>query len=323
MTHKLQCSQRACFSGQTWPRIGRAACVVLVVLLQVGSGFLPASARAESSVGFGVQRADRRQVTVDPDIPAYAPAPPLTGDLHLVGGGGTGNEVEELMAAWAAIFHQAHPLVRVHLAIYTSGCTPSTLVEERAQVGVMTRDVWPFEYSLYRNRRFQLLEIVAAGAAFDTHGFSRRQCIYVHKDNPLSKLSLDQLDAVFSTSRKRGFKEDITRWGQLGLTGEWADKPIHLYGNISQPDGNPYYFQLRVLLGGDWKEGFKPLRERDDIARDRYAIGFGPANHAGGRSAEGQWLAGELNDAKTVALGETAAGPFYSCLLYTSPSPRD
>jgi phosphate transport system substrate-binding protein len=256
-------------------------------------------------------RADGHTVAVDPAIANYVPGPPLSGDLHLVGGGGVGIEVENLMAAWAAIFQQAHPLVRIHLAIYTSGCAPSALAEERAEVGVMTRDVWPFEYTLFRNKKYRLQEIVAAGAAYDAFGFSKRQCIFVRKENPIRRLTLAQLDAIFSTTRKRGYKP-VSTWGDLGLTGEWADKPIHLYGNIAQPDGNPYYFQLRVMQGGEWKSGVSPLREPTAMAGDKYAIGFGPANHAGGRSATGDWQPGELVDARTVDLSETETGPAYS-----------
>ena len=272
-------------------------------------GFAAASVAWSESAP--ILRSDGHSVTVDPAIAPYNPHPPLSGDLHLVGGGGIGTDVEGVMAAWAEIFHRAHPLVNIHLAIYTSGCAPSALVEERAEVGIMTRDVWPFEFTLYRNKKYKLLEVVAAGAVYDQFGYAKRQCIYVHKDNPISKLTLAQVDAIFSKTRKRGYPEDITRWGQLGLTGEWADKPIHLYGNTAQPDGNPYYFQLRVLQGGDWKDGLQTLREPNAIVNDRYAIGFAPANHAGGRGPDGLWRAGELEGAKTVALAETEAGPYY------------
>ena len=278
--------------------------------LMVGVASFPTTARPEGNRPVSQQRADGHSITVDPDIPAYVPGPPLSGDLHLVGGGGIGIEVETLMAAWGAIFQKAHPLVRIHLAIYTSGCAPSALAEERAEVGIMTRDVWPFEYTLFRNKKYKLLEIVTAGAAYDAFGFSKRQCIYVHKDNPIGKLTLPEVDAIFSKTRKRGYKA-VATWGDLGLTGEWADKPIHLYGNIAQPDGNPYYFQLRVLQGGDWKDGLAPLREPTAMAADKYAIGFGPANHAGGRSAAGMWQPGELVDAKAVALSESEAEPAY------------
>jgi len=283
----------------------------LALILAAGFPLFPGIAQAEGTDLAGQLRADGHRVSVDPDIPRYIPGPLLAGDLHLVGGGGIGSDVEELMAGWAAILKQAHPLVRIHLAIYTSGCAPSALVEERAEVGIMTRDLWPFEWTLYRNKPYKPLEVVSAGAAYNTFGFSKHQCVYVHADNPIRKLALDQVDAIFSTTRKRGYKEDIRTWGQLGLQGEWADKPIHLYGNIAQPDGNPYYFQLRVLLGGDWKDGFQPLRDPNAMAVDRYAIGFGPANHAGGRSAAGLWQAGELRNARALALGETQSGPFY------------
>lgn len=267
--------------------------------------------RADSPGVAGPLRADGHSIAVDPDIPHYVPGAILAGDLHLVGGGGIGPDVEELMAGWAAIFQKAHPMVTIHRAIYTSGCAPSTLVEERAQVGIMTRDMWPFEFTLYTNKVYKPLEFVSAGAAYNTPGFSKHQCVYVHVENPLARLSLDQVDAIYSKTRKRGYREDITTWGQLGLTGDWADKPIHLFGNIKQPDGNPYYFQLKVLLGGDWKDGLRPLKDPNSMAEDRYAIGFGPANHAGGRDKLGLYQPGEFRNVRSVDLGETQSGPFY------------
>ena len=271
----------------------------------------PAFAQAAETRPNSYQRADGHEVRLDPDIPHYVPGPALSGDLHLVGGGGIGDDIEGLMAGWAAILQRAHPMVRIHRAIYTSGCAPSALCEERAQVGIMTRDMWPFERTLYRNKPFKPVDFTCAGSVYDTPGFSKHQCVYVHSENPLKQLSLAQVDAIFSKDRKRGGKEAITRWGQLGLTGEWADKPIHLYGNIAQPDGNPYYFQLRVLLGGEWKDGLLPLKRPDAMAGDRYAIGFGPANHAGGRDAAGLWRSGEFVNARAVALSEGDGQPAY------------
>ena len=103
--------------------------------------------------------------------------------------------------------------------------------------------------------------------------------VYVHKDNPIAKtgLSLEQLDAIFSKTRKSGIAEDITTWGQVGLTGEWADKPISLYGRNSA-SGTYGYFKKHALFKGDYKDTVKEQPGSasvvQGVASDKYGIGY-------------------------------------------------
>src|SRR6185503_15699163 len=76
--------------------------------------------------------------------------------------------------------------------------------------------------------------------------------VYVHKDNPIQSLTLGQLDAIFSKNRKSGAEKDIATWGDLGLTGDWAAKPISLYGRNSV-SGTYGYFKDHALAKGDFK----------------------------------------------------------------------
>ncbi len=78
----------------------------------------------------------------------------------------------------------------------------------------------------------------------------------MNKDNPIKCLSLSQVDAIFSKSRRRGAKEDVTTWGQLGLTGEWATRPISLYGRNSA-SGTYGFFKEHSLENGDFKDSVK------------------------------------------------------------------
>ena len=172
------------------------------------------------------------------------------------------------MAAWAAILQRSHPLVKIHLAIYTSGCAPSALAEERAEVGIMTRDILPFENLLFRNKRYQLQEIMAAGSSYQTMGFSKHQSVYLHRDNPLGKLSLDQLDAIFSTTRKRGYKEDVTRWGQLGLGGSGPTNPSIFMAILSSLTATP-----TISSAGTFGRG---MERRDSSAADAECDGNRP-----------------------------------------------
>src|SRR6202030_470658 len=115
------------------------------------------------------------------------------------------------------------------------------------------RELMPYEIGLFRNQDYKPVEIPVGGGTYATDGATCAQLVFVNKTNPLQNLTLPQLDAIFSKSRKRGYKEDITRWGQLGLTGEWADKPIHVYG-YGQPNGMATAFGLTALAGGDFKD---------------------------------------------------------------------
>jgi len=101
--------------------------------------------------------------------------------------------------------------------------------------------------------------------------------LYVHKDNPIESLTLQQVDAIFSKTRTGGHAEDIRTWGQLGLKGEWADKPISLYGRNSA-SGTYGYFKEHALFKGDYKDSVKEQPGSasvvQGVASDRYGIGY-------------------------------------------------
>ena len=101
--------------------------------------------------------------------------------------------------------------------------------------------------------------------------------IYVHRDNPLPQLTLKQADAIFSKTRKRGHPTDISTWGDLGLTGEWANKRISIYGRNSA-SGTYGFLKEHVLANGDYKDSVKEQPGSSAvvqaIATDRYAIGY-------------------------------------------------
>jgi phosphate transport system substrate-binding protein len=101
--------------------------------------------------------------------------------------------------------------------------------------------------------------------------------VYVHKDNPIKGLSFQQLDAIFSSTRKGGFAKDIRTWGDVGLTGNWANKPISLYGRNSA-SGTYGYFKKKALFKGDYKSSVKEQPGSSAVvaavAGDLYGIGY-------------------------------------------------
>jgi phosphate transport system substrate-binding protein len=107
--------------------------------------------------------------------------------------------------------------------------------------------------------------------------------LFVNKDNPIKCLSIAQVDAIFSKSRRRGSKEDVTTWGQIGLTGEWAAKPISLYGRNSA-SGTYGFFKEHTLGNGDYKDSVKEQPGSAAVVQgvtvDRYAAGYSGIGYA-------------------------------------------
>jgi phosphate transport system substrate-binding protein len=101
--------------------------------------------------------------------------------------------------------------------------------------------------------------------------------VYVNKDNPIKSLTLAQVDAIFSSTRKLGYPDDVANWGQLGLTGSYANLPISLYGRNSA-SGTYAYLKKNVLGGGDYKSSVKEQPGSSSVvqgvARDRAGIGY-------------------------------------------------
>jgi phosphate transport system substrate-binding protein len=124
--------------------------------------------------------------------------------------------------------------------------------------------------------------------------------VYVNKDNPIEKLTLAQVDAIFSKTRKRGFK-GVETWGQLGLTGDWAGRPISLYGRNSA-SGTYGFFKEHTLLNGDYKDTVKEQPGSasvvQGVASDRFGAGYSGIGY-------------KTSDVKAVPLAEKDGG-YYS-----------
>jgi phosphate transport system substrate-binding protein len=107
--------------------------------------------------------------------------------------------------------------------------------------------------------------------------------VFVNKDNPIKCLTIAQVDAIFSKSRRQGYKEDITTWGQLGLMGEWAAKSISLYGRNSA-SGTYGFFKDHTLKNGDYKDAVKEQPGSAAVVQgvtvDRYATGYSGIGYA-------------------------------------------
>ncbi len=219
---------------------------------------LTASALALSA---GIAQAD----SVDPNLPVYEAASGVSGNLTSIGS----DTLNNLMTLWSEGFRSFYPNVNVQIQGAGSGTAPPALIEGTAQFGPMSRAMRGSEIEEFE-ARFGYEPLPMRGA-IDGIG------VFVHRDNPVTCISLQDVDAIFSATRNGGADEAITTWGQVGAEGEWADRPIATYGRNSA-SGTFGFFREVALFGGD----FSPeVREQpgsstviQGVAADLGGIGY-------------------------------------------------
>jgi len=204
-------------------------------------------------------------VKVDPKIPAYTPVAGVSGNVKSIGS----DTLNNLMTLWVEGFKKQYPAVTIEIEGKGSATAPPALIEGTATFGPMSRAMKKQEIDDFEKKYGY--KPTSIPTSIDM------LAVYVHKDNPLASLTLPQVDAIFSKSRKGGHDQDITTWGELGLTGEWADKPISLYGR-NEASGTYGYFAEHALFKGDYKSSVKAQAGSSaviqSIANDKYAIGY-------------------------------------------------
>ena len=215
--------------------------------------------------------------TLDPALLAYRPAATVSGTIRSVGSDG----MKTLMDRWMRDFRRAQPGAArgerwEHLGTLNGF---HALISGEADIAPMGRELWPSEREAYDSVRpgETPFEIRVARGGFNTPQRTTAQAVFVHEKNPLARISVPQLFAIF------GGSPEITRWGQLGLGGEWADRPIRIY-LPPRAAPNAMSMQIIVLKNQPWnaaaKEGSIAETARS-IASDPAAIGFGGFEEGG------------------------------------------
>jgi phosphate transport system substrate-binding protein len=177
---------------------------------------------------------------VHDELADYVRASGVSGNLSSVGS----DTLANLMTLWAEEFKREYPNVNIQIQAAGSSTAPPALTEGTANVGPMSRKMKDKEMEAFERRHgYKPTPIRVAIDAL---------VVFVHKDNPIEGLSIPELDAVFSSTRKCGGAEDTTRWGQLGLGGAWRGRTIQLYGRNSV-SGTYGYFKQKALCRGDFK----------------------------------------------------------------------
>lgn len=177
--------------------------------------------------------------------------------------------MNNLMTLWLEDFKRIYPGVVTAMEGKGSGTAPPALIAGSADFGPMSRDMKPKEIADFREKFGY--EPARLETALDM------LAVYVHKDNPLAGLTFQQVDAIFSKTRKRGGDKDIVTWGDLGLTKEWANQPISIYGRNSA-SGTYGFFKEHTLSGGDFKDSVKEQPGSSAVVQsvgsDRFGIGY-------------------------------------------------
>ncbi len=181
---------------------------------------------------------------LDSALPSYSPASGISGNLNSIGS----DTLNNLMTLWAEGFKKYYPNVKIQIEGKGSSTAPPALISGTAQLGPMSRKMKSEERNVFQKKYGNYPTEI--GVAVDA------LAVYVHKDNPIENLTSAQVDAIFSSTRKRGAAEDITTWSQAGLTGDWAKKPVSLYGRNSA-SGTYGFFKEHVLKNGDYKSSVK------------------------------------------------------------------
>ena len=176
---------------------------------------------------------------IDAGLPDYKTAAGVSGNFSSVGS----DTLNNLMTLWAEDFKKLYPNVNIQIQGAGSSTAPPALTEGTANFGPMSRLMKDQEVQAFEKKYGY--KPTAIGVAIDA------LAVFVNKDNPIKGLTIKQVDGIFSATQKCG-GSNITRWGDVGLDGDWKSKPIQLYGRNSV-SGTYGYFKDNALCKGDYK----------------------------------------------------------------------
>ncbi|MBS0662731.1 MAG: substrate-binding domain-containing protein [Verrucomicrobia bacterium] len=227
------------------------------------------------------------QPEVDASLPAFQPAHDrqLAGHLR----GAASDVLADLTKRWAAEFRKFYPNVIIDVPPpYAGSLGAIELIKGGIDFVAVSRELKPTDVSGFRQRfGYDPTSLPISGGTWRHFGFLDSVVFFVHPDNPLRQLSFTQLDALLSSTRLRG-GPPITKWGQLGLTGEWADQPIHVWA-VKPWNGFEEFVRQRVLSVGPRRGEWRPdlnfvetvFPVSPAVAADRYALGYAGLAYVG------------------------------------------
>ena len=220
-------------------------------------------------------QAPGQQVT---GLPAYIPAHRVAGVIRSWGS----PEMSRLMRTWEEDFKRFQPGVEFEDSLQGTASAIAGIYSGRADLALLGRDIWPAEIAAFHSvHGYDPASIEVATGSFDTPKATYALMVFVHKDNPLQALSLAKLEEIFASVQGPA-TNGIHAWGDLGLTGEWADKPIHLYGFDLDNDKALAFGRIVFRKTRRWSCGVQEFSNSTSedagqlilkaLAKDRYGI---------------------------------------------------
>lgn len=202
---------------------------------------------------------------VDTNLPTYSPQIPVSGKVEITGS----NTMKPILEKWKNKLEKVHPGLEILLEMGGSNIGIDALINGKTEIAAMSRPLTDKEIKEFSKQiGYPPMSVPVAVDAF---------AVFVHKDNPLDHITFQQLDAVFSSERRRGVPQSLDSWGQLGLSGDWAQAPILAQVRDSQ-SGTGQFFREFVLQGGKEKESVTTQPGAASVVyaimNEPYAIGY-------------------------------------------------
>lgn len=233
-------------------RFSRIVLMIYLILFTLVASLAPAT--------WGQVRPD-----LDQTVPAYGYQESASGTLTI----SASDNMKPLVQFWAEGLTGRHPRLKATVLRDPSGTGLAPLLEHRTEIAALSRRMTAAEISEFvREYGYEPTEVPVASDAL---------AIFVHKDNPIAGLSLEELDAMFCRERRRGIRYTIDSWGLVGLMDEWFETPVQLYGQNAK-SGAGYFFREEICKGGTFTPRLNDVEGSASVVleleNDQYGIGF-------------------------------------------------
>lgn len=293
-----------CFS-RIFPSHRRAATALLFGLLLAAAPAIRAEPPEWIQNGRPLPAPEFLQPTLDAALPAYQPAADRTLSGHLTGA--ASDVLPGLVKSWIAAFEKYYPRVTISVPPPYAGSTGAKeLIAGKLDFVFISREQIPADVAVFKKKfGYDPSAVPVSGGTYRDRGFLDAIAVIVNQANPLEKITFAQLDALLSSTHLRGYAKPVRTWGDLGLTGEWADQPIRVW--VVQPwNGFEEFVRERVLSAGGRRGEWRPdlnftkliFPIPAHVAQDRYALGYAGIAYL------------EPGD-KMLALAPEDRGPYY------------
>jgi phosphate transport system substrate-binding protein len=254
-------------------------------------------------------------------LPHYVPEQKVTGTIRLWGHGAPVLDfMGMLVKAWEDGFLKYQPDVKFEYDMYGTASSMGALYAGKGDIAILGQEIYPFETAAFQQaKHYKPLGIEIATGSVDVRNFDFAIGVFVNQKNPLARMTLDQIGRAFA-HQEGGKAANIETWGQLGLTGEWADKPIHLYGWYENDVFSTFVEHAALNGSHQWRGGMKQYAHihrpdgtiydsgqqiLDDLANDPYGLALSNVRYM------------KTDAVKPLALARTPAGPYFAVTKQT------